>query len=318
VRYEPFTSAMADPIIQLWNKELAETFPLTKELFDQNTIHDENLFSAGSYVCLEDVTGAVVGIILTKVWQQEAGRELFSQQTGWIQVFLVDQRYRGCGIGSTLLSLAETALREKGINRIVLGTDYLHYFPGIPEQDAGAQQWFERKGYQPGSREVDLAGHFEEPIPLADEPGVTYTILEQGQADELISFLHRCFPGRWEYEAIDYFARGGTGREFVVLRKQGQIKGFCRVNDPASPFIAQNVYWSPLFEAPLGGIGPLGIDEDERGHGYGLAVVKAGVNTLVQRGIKDMVIDWTGLIDFYQKLGFTVWKSYQRYSKDLV
>ena len=37
-----------------------------------------------------------------------------------------------------------------------------------------------------------------------------------------------------------------------------------------SPFIAQNVYWSPLFEEEVGGIGPLGIDAEEQKQGYGL------------------------------------------------
>ena len=30
-----------------------------------------------------------------------------------------------------------------------------------------------------------------------------------------------------------------------------------------------------------------------------------------------MVIDWTDLVDFYGKMGFTVWKSYRLMSKKL-
>ena len=72
-------------------------------------------------------------------------------------------------------------------------------------------------------------------------------------------------------------------------------------------FIAQNVYWAPLFEEELGGIGPLGIAPEERGKGYGLAIVQAGMYFLSQRGIKNIVIDWTNLVDFYGKLGISLW-----------
>ena len=320
MRYEAFTQAKAESIIRLWNKELFESFPLRKELFFQNTIQDENLFLHGSFLCIDEKEETVIGFIITKVWQKDDGRNLFPPQTGWIQAILVDKEYRKVGIGSKLLSLAETALTQKGIKRILVGADYLHYFPGIPEQEVDTQRWFEKKSYQAGNREVDLAGHFDDSYKWEPdlEEGVSYTLLEKENANELIFFLHRCFPGRWEYEAMDYFARGGTGREFVVLRKNEKLIGFCRINDPLSPFIAQNINWSPLFPTPLGGIGPLGIDESERGNGFGHEIVKAGVHFLVQRGIKDIVIDWTGLISFYQKAGFQVWKSYKGYSKDLV
>lgn len=75
--------------------------------------------------------------------------------------------------------------------------------------------------------------------------------------------------------------------------------GFCRVNDEASPYIAQNTYWAPLVPEPLGGIGPLGVDSRYRGKGYGLALVEEGIAELEARGMKHLVIDWTELVDFY-------------------
>ncbi|WBX82247.1 GNAT family N-acetyltransferase [Virgibacillus salarius] len=117
---------------------------------------------------------------------------------------------------------------------------------------------------------------------------------------------------------MQYFKHGGTGREFVVLKKNQHIIGFCRINDASSPIIAQNVYWSPLFNEALGGIGPLGVDEQERGNGYGKMVVQAGIHYLRERGINRIVIDWTGLVNFYKQLDYGVWKSYWYYVKDLV
>lgn len=78
-----------------------------------------------------------------------------------------------------------------------------------------------------------------------------------------------------------------------------------------------NMNWSPLFDREVGGVGPLGVDAEKRKNGYGLAVVKAGIAFLRQRGISHIVIDWTGLVGFYQKLGFDVWKSYKSYKKEI-
>jgi len=41
-----------------------------------------------------------------------------------------------------------------------------------------------------------------------------------------LQFFQPCFPDRWLYEALNYFEKGGTGREFVVLKKDGKLKGF--------------------------------------------------------------------------------------------
>ena len=81
--------------------------------------------------------------------------------------------------------------------------------------------------------------------------------------------------------------------------------------------IAQNVYWAPLFNGKLGGIGPLGVDSAERGNGYGIAIVEAAIAFLRSRDIKNIVIDWTGLVGFYRKLDYEVWKGYTSYRKVL-
>ena len=146
---------------------------------------------------------------------------------------------------------------------------------------------------------------------------VEFSQLDLDDREYFLAFLHRCFPGRWEYEALHYFQRGGTGREFVLLEKENKIIGFSRINDASSPMIAQNVYWAPLFNGKLGGIGPLGVDSAERGNGYGIAIVEAAIAFLRSRDIKNIVIDWTGLVGFYRKLDYEVWKGYTSYRKVL-
>jgi GNAT superfamily N-acetyltransferase/predicted GNAT family N-acyltransferase len=304
-------------LVALWNSEIGTQFPMRDVLFIQNSFEDKNILPSGSFIAVNN-ENQVIGFIVAKCWQENIDVHM-NPEVGWIQVLLVKSSERRKGIGSALLEKAEKALLERNIKKVHIGRDPWHYFPGIPKHFEEAINWFEKRNYLSGYQEYDLIRHFQDqPNSFnPDQYDVQFSLLQKEEKQEFLSFLHRCFPGRWEYEAIHYFHRGGTGREFVVIKKNGHIIGFCRINDPNSPFIAQNVYWAPLVDKPLGGIGPLGIDKNERKNGYGLAIVEAGISYLQERSIHNIVIDWTGLVDFYGKLDFKIWKEYQQLSKDL-
>lgn len=317
MRFIPLERNRLKELTALWNKHLGHTFPMRDELFEQNSFQDKNVCYKSSQMAVNE-HDQLIGFIIAKKWQEDINVAM-SETTGWIQVLLVDQEARGQGIGSKLLTHAESKLIESGAKQILLGRDPYHYFPGIPSDDEDTAEWFEAKGYVNQGTEYDLIRNYtgDDGKTLPKMDGVEFTLLEQQDKDEFLSFLHRCFPGRWEYEAIRYFQKGGTGREFTVLKKNDRIIGFCRINDAASPYIAQNVYWAPLFDEELGGVGPLGVDEQERGQGFGLAIVEAGIAFLRKRDIRRIVIDWTGLVDFYKKLGYHPWKSYRSYQKEV-
>ena len=304
-------------IVELWNQELADTFPMSEKLFKQNSFEDENICYDGSQIAVNG-DNRIVGFVVAKRWQEKLPIDL-GKKIGWIQVLLVDHKFEGLGIGSALLINAEEALKKVGIERILLGRDPWHYFPGIPNEAEKTKSWFEHKGYSGVGTEFDLVNHYNEmdKVIMPSTDNAEFSILTLEDKDALLAFLHRFFPGRWEYEALHYFNKGGTGREFVILKKNNKIIGFSRINDGESPLIAQNVYWSSLFNAELGGIGPLGIDSSERKQGYGLALVEAAVYFLRNRNITKIVIDWTGLVEFYEKLGYETWKAYNSYQKEL-
>ncbi len=302
-----------DELVNLWNTELGSEFPMRKELFEQNSFHDENVCQEASRIAVDE-QDRVIGFIVGKRWQEELSVPM-KEKTGWIQVILVHHEYRDQGVGTALLRHAEEALHSAGMHEILLGKDPWHYFPGVPSQSK--ETWFEERGYQAFGKEYDMLCRYgdEDTKVLPSLDNVEFSLLNLEDRELFLAFLHRCFPGRWEYEALHYFQRGGTGREFVVLKKENKIIGFSRINDASSPLIAQNVYWAPLFNRELGGIGPLGVDSTERGSGYGIAVVEAARAFLRSRNIKNIVIDWTGLVDFYRKLDYEVWKGYTSYRK---
>ncbi|MBS4192448.1 GNAT family N-acetyltransferase [Bacillus sp. FJAT-49705] len=308
-----------EELVDFWNKELREQYPMRKELFKQNSFKDLNICFSGSAIAIND-DNEIIGFIVAKKWNEDNLNIQMNKENGWIQALLVDSNWRNKGIGTVLLEKAESALAKEGVKKVFIGRDPWHYFPGVPAEFKNINPWFEKKGYINDGYDHDLIAYYEQKIDaqIPDLDEVEFSMLKEEEKDELLSFLNRCFPGRWEYEAIHYFKKGGTGREFVVLKKNNRIIGFCRVNDSKSPFIAQNVYWSPLLNGELGGIGPLGVDSEERKKGYGIAIVEAGIAALRSHGVNQIVIDWTGLVEFYGKLGYKKWKSYTKFSKNLV
>lgn len=302
-------------LVELWNKELTDAFPMRESLFIQNSFEDPNLFQEGSAIAVNEA-GDVVGFIVSKKWQGEAEYG-FDSKTGWIQVLLVDRDHQNKGIGTKLLNHAEKNLTKSGVERILLGQDTFHYFPGIPSEDFKTGDWVKKKGYQAGDEIVDLDQRYleAEPSTLPIRSDVSVSLLKIEEKEEFIRFLNHAFPGRWTYEAEMYFENSGTGREFVILKKAGSIIGFCRINDDTSPVIGPNVYWSPRYPGEHGGVGPLGIEASERKRGYGLFIVEAGIHYLRERAVDSILIDWTSLIDFYGKLGYEICIRYISYQK---
>ncbi|MFC5448548.1 GNAT family N-acetyltransferase [Paenibacillus aestuarii] len=307
-------------VCRLWNQGLAPDFPIRERIVKQNVFQDRNFLPQGSWLAVEEATGKAIGFVVSKVWQDSKYDIEFSSEDGWIHALMVDPDHRNQGIGSELLRQAESALHGRGVRRVSLGNDFhRRVLPGVPHELAAAKRWFERNGYAYQGMTHDLVNHYDAKaqVALPQFENVVFRLAQPNEEDQVIAFMKRCFPGRWEYQTRQYWQLGGTGREFVVLEREEDIIGFCRINDSQSPILAQNVYWAPLFQGELGGIGPLGIDEKYRGLNYGLAIVQAGIHYLLQRGASHIVIDTTPYVDFYGKHGFSVWKSYDRFQKVL-
>ncbi|WP_060204440.1 GNAT family N-acetyltransferase [Sporosarcina koreensis] len=309
----PLSEIPVTDIVELWNKEIGERFPMNVALWNQNTTMEPNVLNEGSLAVVEE--GSLRGFIVAKRYVETLDAQM-PTTVGWIQCMLVETSTRNEGVGSELLGLAEQALFEAGVGEIRLGRDPWHYFPGVPLENEATISWFEKRGYVKGSIETDLIKDVSEgELYKLTNSSEHYRLLTKDDFPSLLQFLERVFPGRWHYEALHYQMIGGTGREFIGFFIDDDLQGFCRVNDPQSPVIAQNVYWSALRQGEMGGIGPLGIDRAIRRHHFGIDLVKAAANELISRGVSDIVIDWTQLIAFYEILGFAPWKQYQSMTK---
>lgn len=294
-----------DLCMDLWNQEMGFIYPITKSLYDQNVT---NYNQKKVFVAYKD--DVLVGFVIAKKYENE---DLMSYNNlGFISLIYVAKKHRKQGIGSSLLRLAEEYLKDK--TTINIGKDIYNFFPGVPcDFDNLTDIWLEKRGYVGERYTHDLINYNPKKIPLRED-NFTYKLCTLEDKDALLEFMKNNFQGRWYFEASSYFANGGTGKEYSICKDQDKVIAFARTNDRDFSIIHYNTTWYHRFNN-LGGVGPLGVDKNYRGLNLGYNIVAYGINTLIDKSITEIIIDWTGLLEFYQQFGFEVWKSFKYMAK---
>lgn len=297
-----------DQLYKLWNDEYEFIYPISKELWNRNI---SNLNNKLSFIAYDD--DKIIGFLIGKTWQDEFIIEKYLD-CAWISIMYVIPHYRKCGVGSSLLTKFEEEVKSMNIKTIYLGRDYNNFFPGLPVDLGNFVNWFKEKGFSFPGQTHDLIRFTKDLDKLRVENQGEYEFRLGTPLDKeaILSFIGRVWPGRWQKEAIDYFELGGTGKEYLIcLNKNKEICGFVKVCGPQTltPCISYSLTWRNRFKA-LGGIGPLGIDPNYRRKHLGYDIVSSAVNVLIDQGAKEIIIDWTSLLEFYRHMGFQVWKSY--------
>jgi predicted N-acetyltransferase YhbS len=297
----------------IWNAEYGNIYPITAELFDRII---ENIYMKASYVVVSNEK--LIGFVIGKVWQDDYNIKTY-EKIGWISLIYVLPKYRNQGIGTKLINLSIDALKEFGVHTINLGKDYNNFFPGLPIDLAKYRTWFQNRGFEFLYLTHDLiTRNNKNKLPLVNKQ---FEFKDASTVDKelVINFINSYWPGRWTKEAIDYYKNGGSGREYqICVNEKNEIIAFAKVCYPntLTKCISNSLTWRARFDA-LGGIGPLGVSPTYRGQHLGYDIVVSSVNNLINFGISDIIIDWTGLLEFYRKMGFEVWKVYFYLQKKL-
>lgn len=310
-------------MIALWNAEMGADFPMTERLFRQNVPQSPGFEPEDVFLIAEGEE--LLGFVIARPGRQFAPGLWFTEEEGWINSIAVRRDRQRQGIATILLGHAEAYLREHGARRVALGTDLCHFFPGIPAQYEAAKAFAEARGYQLGGLAHDLARDldgYEVPgrvreLLERDAPAVQIRSGTMEDMPGLARFLTDEFPGRWRRECLDFVERGGGPEECTLLFEEGQVVGFSQTYTERSAVLGSNVMWHAALGPDAGGLGPIGVAKHVRGRGLGLALLCESVADIKRRGVQRMCIDWTGLVDFYGKIGFIVWKSYRHAVKGL-
>lgn len=298
-----------DKIIKLWNDEYGFIFPISNELFQRNI---SNAYTNASLVVI--INNEPIAFCISKIWNEQYIINGYDD-IGWINLIYVHPKFRKQGIGTKLLETIESEFKKLNKSTYYVGRDYLNFFPALPHDLKNSLEWFKKRGYETSYSTYDLICKNKEIIPIVNKQ-LEYRCGTIDDKNNIIDFMNRNWPGRWTKEVVDYFDNGGTGREYLLCLKDNKIIAFSKVCYPNTNIIliSYSHTWRNKFNA-LGGIGPLGVDKEYRGCHIGHDIVAYAKNILLDHSVTDIIIDWTGLLDFYRPFGFEVWKSYYYLTK---
>ena len=321
----PYTPEQMPALLVIWDAATSGRLPLGPALWRER-VDGDPLFQPGDCFILPAPDGTPAGFALTRILpdaELAAHPDLAPQRgRGHLMALAVHPRYARQGIGSRLLAAAEAHLHAQGARMITLDGPSGHLVPGPPVA-GGSLPFWQQHGYGGASIHADLRRRLDSWVAPSPPRAVAvgdyaYRQGRPGEEAAILAFLARAFPGRWHYDMGRAFARGyAPGDVTVLCDRAGTIAGFLCTFHPGSAMLGGGALYPATMDPAWGGIGPLGIGPEVRSLGLGLGLVAAGVTYLVGRGVRDCGIDWTGLIAFYGRLGFTVWQAYYQLEKAL-
>ncbi|WP_291424519.1 GNAT family N-acetyltransferase [Deinococcus sp.] len=232
---------------------------------------------------------------------------------GYIRLLLVEPQWQRRGLGSELVGQMRGRL---GTMPLALGEERGHFFAGATPESV---PFWQQCGFRlTGSEPVDLRRDLRVTLP---EPGLPAGLrvtdaTESGVLEGVLGLTREVFSPRWTYDA------GATGQlaphQVLALARGPQVVGFAVIGTGDDPVILPSVLYPAALRrglsdaARVGGLGPVGLHPDLRGGGLGRAFMLAAMQRLQRRGAEVMGIDWTGIAPFYEKLGFSVWRTHRQ------
>jgi beta-N-acetylhexosaminidase len=298
-------------VFDLYQATIGQKWPLRYDLFRQVT--SEHAFYRPGDHFIAGAEGRIIGFVATQVLRPEP----LPGAPGGLQVLFVSPNYRREGVGRALHNIAIDHLRAAGMGTVQLGCGgVLRLWPGIPEDLDECQGFFERLGWTGFHRVCDLVrdvSGYQIPSEMRQHMAKIGVDLHPARPDEapaVLDFELRNFPGSW-YREFAYKTALGECEDILVAWEKGKVVvGTLLVFSPHSKLLNVNLLWKEMLGEDVGGMGAVGVAENERGRGIGLALVAWGSEILRQRGVSQAVIDWTGLVAFYGKAGYLPWRWY--------
>ena len=235
--------------------------------------------------------------------------------TAGLTVLLVEPTRQLSGVGTELLNRAEKKLKELSIHRLTLGAGNGDYFwPGLPVEQEEAWSFFRERGFveEDASEDLilDLKG-FSTPDWVAARLASSCSLLriaEPAHHSGIAAFETLRFPA-WATYFENEMKQGGYGNILLAQSPNGSVLGTLLMrHDTPTP-------WTAMDGKKMGTLNTLGVAPDHQGQGIGLALTAEAMDILRTRGCSHCFIQWTGLTEWYGKLGATTWAKYHMASK---
>jgi GNAT superfamily N-acetyltransferase len=262
---------------------------------------------AGTWPVLPGALALVKTGLVAEIDEEMVGA-VVSDEVGSILLVLVSPSHQRLGVGRRLVEATLADLAAAGTTSVCLGSGGADsVWPGIPLDLPGAVAFFESLGWGRDEVVVDMVRDltdFSMPLELAEQAaaaGVSFTVAGPDSLPDVLSFEDARFPSwsRW--------FRGGDTPILVGRTDDGRIVSSLLFDGPNPGML-----FAPILGASAGAIACVGVDERWRGLGIGTAMVGRASELLRDRGTGACHIGWTTRQEFYGRLGYRVWRTYQR------
>lgn len=301
----PYQSSDFDAIYAMWEATLAQEWPITRRYLER-MVSGYSHYREGDHFVAE-IDGHVVGFAAI---QRNEG-----EKSGSILFMMVSPDNQRQGVGRLLHSAAIKRLRGLGVEQINLaqgGDEYI--WPGVPLNLPGAVDFFRACGWDFPHTNYDLAQDltaYQTPDGVLKRipPTIELRLCASAkEAAKVIEFEHRIFP----FWAVYYQMTADDGRYADILAAWDgdNVVGSLLFDKGDVQGLAPDAVWHSILGDDMGIIGAVGVNETHEGRGIGLAMVARASEILRGLGVRQCLIGWTELINFYGKLGYGVWRSY--------
>jgi mycothiol synthase len=309
----PFAPGDLRPVVALWNRCLRKD-PITEVRFWQLFLLDANFDPAGALIAEKD--GEVVGLLQAMLRKTPLGVLGLQPQSGWITVFFVHPDYRRRGIGTQLLDVGLTFLREHGRTAVSCNGYAPYYiFPGVDCDYTEALGFLQARGFSVVSEPVAM-GMALEGVRMPEavrqhadrlrQEGFRVGLFQREDTLPLLAFAANHFP-HWQPSVLEGLQRGHT--EILIATHSEEVVGFAQWENPHN---------DPPDGAP-GRFGPFGVREDLRGHSLGAVMFYTLIERVAGNGARYLWFGWAGgrNVSFYERTGCVVTRRFKLLKRTL-
>ena len=240
-----------------------------------------------------------------------------SHQKGYagLTLLLVEPTSQRHGIGTGLMDRVEEKLSESGVHRLTLGAgDGDYFWPGLPREQGEAWSFFQERGFVEEESSADLIQSLEDfatPAWIEERSSASrpvFHVAERTHQHGIAAFEQLHFPA-WATYFQNEMEQDRHSNILLAQGLDGAILGTLLMKHDNS------VPWTVMLEKRVGTLNTLGVAPEFQGRGIGLALAARAMEILRQRGCSHCFIQWTGLTEWYGKLGAQSWAQYQMASK---
>ena len=233
-------------------------------------------------------------------------------------VILVEPSVQRCGIGSALLEQLEAVLHTARIVSLRLGavSTGTYFWPGLPAENDSVWPFFLGHGWKQEESCADLVQDlacFSMPLWVQErlrEARVTLRRSVPYLRHRILEFEQANFPA-WTAFMANELASSGDENLLLAQAENGEIVGTLLMK-ASIPSV-----WKSDTGQTAGSLNLVGVSIDRQRQGIGLALTGRAMEVLRERGCARCYIQWTGLIEWYGKLGAAVWAEYRMAQKAL-